>query len=354
MEAMDPVLVALRGAQDASLLPAGVPILLAVSGGADSMALLHGAAELAPETGWRLSVAHVHHGWRDREADRDLAFVADHARRLGLPFLSRRVDAAAAARDLRASPEAGARHARYAALLEMAREAAAGRIATAHQHDDALESLALARERRGGIASLAGPRESRADGVVRPLLAVTREEILAYLAARRIGHRRDATNGNLRFSRNRVRRSLAALRAAPGGVAALSAMAEELDRRRAERRRLEADYEEEIGPLVRTLEGGLAVPSRTLAESPLELQRLAILRMAAPFAREGRAPLTGREREALLALLARGKDFGFEAGRRIRFESRAGTLSVRSREAGPMYHPLRPDSAQTTSGEASA
>lgn len=318
------------------------------------MALLYGAVEAAAVTDWHMIVAHVHHGWRAREAERDLAFAADHSRRLGLPFLCRRIDAAAAARDLRASPEAGARHARYAALLEMAREAGAVRVATAHQHGDALESLALARERRGGIASLAGPRESRADGVVRPLLEVTREEILAFLSAQGIGHRRDATNGDLRFSRNRVRRSLAALRNAPGGEETLRAMAEELAGRRAERCRLETAYEDEIAPRVRRLEGGVALPARALAESPAELQRLAILRLAAPFAREGRAPMTGRERETLLSLLASGRDFRFEAGRLIRFENRAGVLSVRRRKPGPMYHPLRSDSAETTSGEASA
>ncbi|MBC8645665.1 MAG: tRNA(Ile)-lysidine synthetase, partial [Thermoanaerobaculia bacterium] len=103
---------ALKAAERDGLMPAGCRILLAVSGGADSLAILHGAAELAPVLTWDLTVGHVHHGWRGREAERDLAFVRDHARRLRLPFLFRREDARAASRRLKLSPEAGARHVR--------------------------------------------------------------------------------------------------------------------------------------------------------------------------------------------------------------------------------------------------
>ena len=122
---MSTVTAALTRAAEEGLIPPGSAVLLAVSGGADSMALLYGAAEAARETAWELSVGHVHHGWRTREADRDLDFVAGHARRLGLPFLSRHRDARLASLELGLSPEAGARHVRYAALCEMARETGA-------------------------------------------------------------------------------------------------------------------------------------------------------------------------------------------------------------------------------------
>ena len=247
-------------------------VLLAVSGGADSMALLYGAAEVAKETGWRLSIGHVHHGWREREADRDLAFVAEHGRRLGLPSFSLRRDAAAVARELGLSPEAGAREIRYAALFEMAREAGASIVATAHQSDDAVESHVLARERRGGIASLAGPRPARADGVVRPLLGVSREEILGFLAERGIAYRRDASNGNLNLSRNRVRRRLAELRRAPGGADALRALGAEVARLGAERLELESRYEADVRPSVGGQRGrrfaGCRAPRRPARGAP--------------------------------------------------------------------------------------
>ena len=62
----------------------------------------------------------------------------------------------------------------------------AGRIATAHHADDRLKTHLIAQERRGGPSSLAGPRERREDGLVRPFLDVSRTEIAAYLAARNI------------------------------------------------------------------------------------------------------------------------------------------------------------------------
>jgi tRNA(Ile)-lysidine synthase len=338
---MDPVLAALRRAAGEGLIPRGSAVLLAVSGGADSMALLYGAAEVAKEADWRLAIGHVHHGWREREADRDLAFVAEHGRRLGLPSYSLRRDAAGVARELGLSPEAGARQIRYAALAEMAREAGATLVATAHQSDDAVESHLLARERRGGIASLAGPREARADGVVRPLLGVSREQILRFLTERGISYRRDASNGNLRLSRNRVRRRLAELREVPGGADAVRALGAEVARLGAERLELEGRYEAEVRPTVAVRPDGVSIDAERLAGLPAELQRLAIARLSAPFARPGRPPTTGRERERILALLASGEDFRFEAGRRIRFERRRGRLSIGPRPGGPVYDSRR-------------
>lgn len=348
---MDAVIDALIAAGEKGLIPAGRAVLLAVSGGADSMALLYAAAEIAPRMAWTLAVAHVHHGWRGREADRDLAFVAGHARRLGLPFHARRRDARAAARELGLSPEAAARHVRYAALAEMAREAGAARVATAHQRDDAVESHLIARERSGGLAALAGPRTLREDGVVRPLLGVGRGEILAFLAERGLPYRRDASNGNLRLARNRVRRSLARLREAPGGDEAVRAIGEELERLAAERRRLDAEFEERVRPAIRTLPDAVDADAAVLAALPAELLRLALTRLASPFARPGRPPMTGRERERLLDLIAGGGDFRFEAGRRIRFERRRGRLRVRARDAAAVYDDSRANATSDASRE---
>jgi len=324
----DPVRGALREAADTGLMPPGAGILMAVSGGADSLALLHGAAEVAAPYGWSLSVAHVEHGWRGRDAERDVAFVREHARRLRLPFALRRVDARSEARRLRLSPEAGARHARYGALTEIAREAGATLIATAHQREDALESYLIARERRAGLGGLGGPRRSRDDGVVRPLLDVGRRDILAFLAARGLPHRRDASNGDLRLLRNGIRRRLAeAVRR--DGPAALEALHAEAAAWRRRRETVDRELAERILPALRL------GPNETLADAALlqasapDLQRRALELASVPFARSGRAPFTGREREEILRRLRSGGDFRFEAGRRIRFERRGDALRVR-------------------------
>jgi len=322
---MDPVADALTRAAEKGLLPPGSAVLLAVSGGADSMALLYGAAELAPTTGWQLSVAHVHHGWRGKDADRDLRFVATHARRLELPFLSRRRDARAESRRLRLSPEAGARRVRYDALLEMAREVGASRIATAHQREDRIESYLLARDRKGGLASLAGPRESRADGVVRPMLGVSRVEIREFLAARGLSFRRDASNGDLRLDRNRLRQEVTAT-LGEGDRNAIAGHVERLARRR---ERLDGDFEATIRPAIVIGKNVVIADAKLLERATTELRRRAVFDCAAPFAAPGKPPLTGREREQIVGLLARGADFRFEAGRLISFRRRGERFEVR-------------------------
>src|SRR5262245_60431738 len=323
---MHPFLDAPGRAAATGLMPRVAPLLLAVSGGADSLALLYGCAEAARETGWRLSVAHVHHGLRGKEADRDLAFVAGHAARCGLPFFSRRRDARAEARRRKISPEAAARGVRYDALAEMARESGASLVAVAHQRDDVAESHALARERRGGPAALAGPREKRADGIVRPLLSVNREEILAFLARRGLAHRRDATNGDLGLARNRVRRRLA-----QDGPAARADLASRAARFRTVRDRLERDIETLVAPRLHAAPGGTVADADFLAGCPRDLARAALSAAASPFARPGHPALTGREREQILDRLASGRDFRFEAGRRIRFERRGAVLRIAPR-----------------------
>lgn len=325
---MDPVSSALTRAAGNGVLPPGASVLLAVSGGADSMGLLYAAAEIAPATGWILSVGHVHHGWRRREADRDLLFVAGHARRLGLPFFSRQRDARADSRRLGLSPEAGARRIRYEALLEMAGEAGAHRIATAHQRDDRIESHLLAQRRKGGLASLAGPREIRADGVVRPLLDVTRAEIRAFLKARSISFRRDSSNGDLRLDRNRLRREIARLDR--GEIEETVRRVKSLARLRD---RVDGEFEETIRPAILVGKNVVVISAALLQHSPAEVRRRAVLECAGRFSAPGKSPLTGRERERIVSLLAEGIDFRFEAGRLIRFRRRGERLEVSARAA---------------------
>ncbi len=344
---MGPLLHALSRSEEAGLLPREGSILLAVSGGADSLSLLHAAAELAPRFQWRLTVGHVHHGWRARDADLDLAFVSDHARRLGLRFLSRRADARAASRVQGLSPEAGARHVRYAALQEMRREAGAGRIATAHQAGDVLESYLMARDRRGGVASLAGPRERREDGVVRPMLEVTRAQIAEDLEARGLTWRRDRTNGDLGLARNRIRRLIAG--AAPALRDEWEAGAAECRRRRDA---LDAALDAVIAPALRRSPGAALIDARLLEGCHADLQRMALEAAAAPFSRPGRPPMTGREREQVRERLATGKDFHFEAGRRIAIRRRGAVLSFGlSRRAEQVYDLVQLPAGEIVHGE---
>lgn len=167
------------------------------------MALVHLMAYLAPEYGWKLAVGHVHHGLRP-SADEDARFVCDLARRLDLPAFTRRVVGLGPP-----NLEARARAARYAALADMAREAQADAVATAHTLDDQAETVVLRLLRGTGVQGLAGilPRRPLAPGVevVRPLLWCRREDLRRFLAEEGEDWREDETNLDPRWARNRVR-----------------------------------------------------------------------------------------------------------------------------------------------------
>jgi len=222
---MDPLHRAVARYLHAHGISRATPVLVATSGGADSMALLQMLASL----GQKVGVAHIHHGLRD-EADADLAFVAERARLLGLPFAHMRVDArrprAAAGRRL--SPEARARDLRYAALERLRSGGGYAHVATAHTLDDQAETLLLRAIRGSDLAGLAGIRDFDGErGIVRPLLAARREALRSYLADRGLVWREDASNAALEIPRNRVRlQVLPELeRAHPGAVAQLARLA---------------------------------------------------------------------------------------------------------------------------------
>lgn len=196
------------------------PLVVAVSGGADSTALALILAELADDFGLVLHVAHFDHRTRPRSAAADAQFVADLASRIGAPIRVGRAETAPTSED-------EARDARFAFLRRVATDLGATAIATGHTIDDQAETVLLHLTRGSGIAGLAAMRPLR-DGIVRPLLCVTRQDTVAVCHAAKITPREDPTNRSLRFARNRVRlRVLPELaKINPGVRAALARFAE--------------------------------------------------------------------------------------------------------------------------------
>jgi len=188
-----------------------------LSGGADSVALARALAARSRELGLVLHAAHLHHGLRGAEADGDLAFARELAAKLGLPFHEARVDTAAEARAdaKKGKPaetiEEAARRLRYAWFRELISKEPLHAMATAHTLDDQAETV-LAKFLRGawteGLAGIAPVLEFPEGKIVRPLLAVTRVEIEAYLGALGQDWREDTSNRNLTFTRNRIRHEL--------------------------------------------------------------------------------------------------------------------------------------------------
>ena len=188
-------------------------VVVGVSGGADSVALLSALRELsgAEGGGYRLIVAHLHHGLRD-EADAEEQFVAELARRWGLPLETRRCDVRAEAHERREGVEQAGRRARYEFLLDVARRCRAGCVAVGHHADDQVETV-LFHVIRGchlrGAAGM-GARRELGEGValVRPMLGLRRADVEGYCARGGLEWCRDASNSDPAFRRNIIRAEL--------------------------------------------------------------------------------------------------------------------------------------------------
>lgn len=180
-------------------------VLVALSGGADSVALLLELHELYGNGRiLRLEAAHLHHGIRAQDADRDAAFVQALCNRLNVPLHAERIDVPRTAKESGQSMELAARNARYAFLERVRADRDLDCIAIGHHRDDQAETLLLHLLRGSGSDGLAGMR-IRSGRLIRPLLYTSKEEILAYLKERGQSFCTDATNFETDATRNRIR-----------------------------------------------------------------------------------------------------------------------------------------------------
>lgn len=197
--------------EEHGLLKRGDRVLVGVSGGPDSMVLLQLLHSLAPRWGLELHAAHLHHGLRRGDADRDRELARRVCRELKVPFASRKVDVRDLAAKKGLSLEDAARRARYALFSRVARRKGIGILALGHTADDQAETF-LMRLLRGaggrGLGCMAPSRPGNGFTVVRPMLGVWKREVLSHARARGVPYRLDKSNRDLSFTRNRVRHRL--------------------------------------------------------------------------------------------------------------------------------------------------
>ncbi len=177
------------------LIAPGDRVICALSGGADSVALLWALYLLQQQLGFSLSAAHFNHGLRGEESDRDEAFVRALCDRYDIPLYVDRGQVKAGKKGL----EAAARDARYAFLQSLP-----GKVATAHTADDNAETVLMHMVRGTGLKGLGGIAPKR-DNLIRPMLSVTRGQVLTFLAEQHLKYVEDSSNGTDDFLRNRLR-----------------------------------------------------------------------------------------------------------------------------------------------------
>lgn len=189
-------------------IPHGATVVAAVSGGSDSTALLLALTVLRHRSeGYRPVIVHINHTLRPDAGD-DERFVADLAARFELPFRSAAINPGVE----RGNTLAHARRLRYEALADIAQQAGAAAVVTAHHADDQFETMLMALSRGTGIEGLRGMRRRRqlrpGLPLVRPLLTLRKETLTELCNAANVTWREDPSNRDLSKSRARLRQEV--------------------------------------------------------------------------------------------------------------------------------------------------
>ncbi len=190
------------------MLTCGDHILVALSGGPDSVALLRALILLSSEYQLHLTTAHLNHGLRGTESDAEEDFVRRISNAMGIACIRKTVDIRLLRSGKRQSLEEIGREERYRFLNETADACGARKIATGHHRDDQAETVLINLIRGSGLEGLKGIAPVRDDRIIRPLLDVSREEILEFLNHEGLAYMVDSSNLDPVYLRNRIRNDL--------------------------------------------------------------------------------------------------------------------------------------------------
>ncbi len=193
--------------KDSELIKENDFLLVAFSGGPDSLCLLDFLNENKNLLKIKLAALYVDHNLRGAESKKDGDFCEAFCQERGIEFYRQSVYVQTVAKKEKLSIEEAARKLRYKALESKAEEIGANLIATGHNANDNLETVLLNLVKGKSLSAVAGipPRRGK---VIRPLLAVKREEILNYLAERKLSYRTDRTNLTDDYERNFLRNKI--------------------------------------------------------------------------------------------------------------------------------------------------
>ncbi len=188
----------LRFSREMNLFSSVDRVICAVSGGADSMALLFAMYLIGKERNITVECAHFNHHLRGEESQRDMDFVKRFCSDYKIPFHLGEAEVTAGKKGL----EAAAREARYGFLRSLP-----GVVATAHTADDNAETVLMHLLRGTGLKGLGGI-SPKSGNIIRPMLTVTRQDVLTFLQEYSIPYVEDSTNAKDDFLRNRIRHQI--------------------------------------------------------------------------------------------------------------------------------------------------
>jgi tRNA(Ile)-lysidine synthase len=185
-------------------------LLVAFSGGQDSTALLIALSILSGTHGWSIQAAHINHGLRGPESDADQAFSQSLCDELGIKLDIHEVCSLPTVADL--CSEDALREMRYAFLEDLAIKHEVTALLTAHTLDDQVETILFRLIRGTSSFGFQGiQRERRLHSgilLLRPMLRVTRHDVIRFLAAQKMKPRFDSSNLDIKYSRNFIRQTI--------------------------------------------------------------------------------------------------------------------------------------------------
>ena len=190
------------------LIEKGDRLIVGVSGGVDSMVLLHLLNACREAFDLSLIVAHVNHGLRPVESEKEAELVQKEAARLGLPFEYGQFNVKEFQKKGGLSPQDAARRVRFHFFDDLLQRHHAQKIALGHHADDQVETFLLRLIRGSGIQGLKGMLPIRDGKVIRPLLGVWEEEIQSFAMEKKIPFLSDSSNLKRDYLRNRIRLAL--------------------------------------------------------------------------------------------------------------------------------------------------
>lgn len=311
-----------------NLFPENSRILVACSGGPDSMALLYLLQDIAihRHTTYELGVAIVDHCIRP-ESKEEVLWLQHQVKSLGLPFYSTTFDVPRLSKEQKQSEETIGRQVRYQWLTELAQSENYDYIAVAHHKDDQAESILAHIIRGSGLNGLAGMSVvsfEYAIPVVRPLLDVTKENVLAYLSAKHISYCIDSTNENVQYQRNRIRhRIIPELEAInPNVVDAIVRLGNSVH----EDLLVISDLTEQAFEKLVTIDAdGVSLSRRALRQEPLAIQRRLWPRLVSTV--DSDITLTSAHQEQLLDIVKSGEEKTFTI-KSIKVTAQCDTIKV--------------------------
>lgn len=306
-------------------------VLVGLSGGADSVLLLAFLDKFRRAMGLDFHIAafHLNHSIRGAEADRDEELSRDVSEKIGVEFISRKIDVPAYAKMSGIGIEEAARNIRYACFEEIIQ----GRndlssVAVAHNASDNIETVIFNMMRGAGLRGLSGIPPTR-DRIIRPLIYVPKNKILALLREKNILFATDSTNESTEYTRNYIRHEIVPK------LLHLSASPEEMVTRLTQNLRADSDYidgvaESEFKNIVSN--GELPVDALSKLHPAIFSRVMQIL------AKNAGAPTFEKKQLDAVRELLPSHHFHYSLGSGFEIISECGLLSIKKREQGEAFN----------------